>query len=276
MERAREVSLVFQPGASPTASEPIGEVLAKHLDGYQLRAGERLALPGWGTLIVERIDPPASVVAAGTQVEVDVPPRHGKGPMQLAFLVDASLTMGEGSPRAYDRAATLIDAVLMNGRSFLASAGIVVQGGETRHVIEPDTPESLTGAAIHRVDPKGTFDPGAGLERALAMLADAPEGPRAVLVVTDGDHDVADPLGLALPAAREGVHLVALAGSADPQLAEACRLAGGRAGDDPEQVFAALAETAGARPTWSPPPEAGDHEADPEFETVIDTMEERP
>lgn len=271
---ARAVSLLFQPGELPAASEGFADVLAKHLTGYRLHAGQRLALPGWPRLTVEEVDPPGGEVQAGTEVEITVPPRLGEGPVHLAFLVDGSLTMGEGSsPRPYDRAGALIDAFLMNGRSFLASAGIVVQGGETRHMEERGAPETLSGAQIHRVEPKGVFDLRAGLQRSLALLADAPEGPRAILLVTDGDLALAEPLATAVAVAREGAHLFAVANRPEEPLAEACRHTGGQASRDPEAVFGAIADVARAHATWSPPPSPERVGADAEFETVIETVE---
>lgn len=273
-EPARAVSLLFQPGELPAASEGFADVLARHLDGYRLHAGQRLALPGWPNVTVEDVDPPGGEVRPGTEVEITVPPRLGQGPVHLVFLVDGSLTMGEGSPSPYDRAATHIDAFMMNGRAFLASAGIVVQGGETRHVAELAPPDTLSGALIHRVEPKGIFDLEAGLRRALDVLADAPEGPRAILLVTDGDLGVAAPLATAVSVAREGARLFAVAGSLGRGLAEACRHTGGEASSEPEPVFEALAEVARARARWRPPQPTEPVEADPEFETVIETMED--
>lgn len=276
-ERARSVSLVFRPGELPAASEGFADVLAGHLCGRRLHAGERVALPGWPRFTVESVDPAGSEVGEGTEIEVTVPPRLGEGPLNLAILVDASLTMGtDGSPTAYQRAASLIDAFLMNGRSFLASAGILVQGGETRHVEEMASPETLSGALIHRVDPKGTFDLADGLQTALGLLEAADDGPRAILVVTDGDLDVADPLASAVQVARAGARLFAVAEDLPEALAEACEHTGGVGHRDPERVFDALAELAGARGRWSPPPDPHDPDGDPEFETVIETMQEEP
>lgn len=272
---ARRVALVFQPGEIPGASDGFADVLAKHLDGRRLSPGQRVALPGWPAFSVEQVEPPGSRIVAGTEVEITVPPRTGDGPIHLAFLVDASLTMGEGSPSAYDRAGALIDAVLLNGRSFLSSAAIVVQGGETRHVGERASPETLSGASIHRVEPRGTFDLDAGLARSLEVLEDAPDGPRCILVVTDGDLSVEDPVATAASAARQGACLFAATEQANERLAEACRHAGGRASGDAEAIFEALADIAGARASWSPPSQPERLEEDPEFETVIDTMEDR-
>jgi hypothetical protein len=273
-EPARAVSLLFQPGEVPAASDGFADVLARHLTGHRLRPGQRLALPGWPRMTVEDVEPPGGVVREGTRVEITVPPSLGEGPMHLAFLVDASLTMGEGSPSAYDRAAALIDAFMMNGRSFLDSTGIVVQGGETRHVEERDSPEAMSGALIHRVEPKGTFDLEAGLQRAPEVLADAPEGPRAILLVTDGDVALADPIGAASTVAREGARLFAVAEEPTAALADACRHTGGRADRSPEAVFAALADVVGAHASWSPPASPEETATDAEFETVIESMEE--
>ncbi|PSG98147.1 hypothetical protein BRD56_02035 [Thermoplasmatales archaeon SW_10_69_26] len=275
VERARAVSLVFRPGELPTASQGFADVLARHLVGRQLRAGQRVALPGWPRFTVESVDPPGGEVGEGTEVEVTVPPSTGEGPLHLAIVVDASLTMGtDGEPTAYQRAASLIDAFLMNGRSFLASAGIVVQGGETRHIEELASPETLSGAVIHRVEPKGTFDPSQGLDRALDLLEVADEGPRAIVLVTDGDLIVEDPLGSALHVARAGAHLFAVAERGLPALDEACRHTGGQASADAESVFDALAQVAGARGRWRSPPDPAEVASDPEFETVIETMED--
>lgn len=275
-EPAQAASLVFQPGDLPAASEGFADVLARHLSGHRLRAGQRVALPGWPRFTVEAVRPPGGEVRPGTRLEITVPPSLGEGPTSLAILVDASLTMGEnGSPTAYDRAAALIDAFLMNGRSFLAGAGIVVQGGETRYVEALASPETLSGALIHQVDPRGTFDLDGGLARCLDLLEAAEEGPRAILLVTDGDLGLADPLGSALVVARAGARLFAVAERLPPGLAEACRHTGGHASVDAQTVFERLAEASGARARWSPPGDPGPPDSDPAFETVIETMEDR-
>lgn len=271
---ARELSVLFWPGQLSGVFEGFGETLAGHLLGRRLERGQRVALPGWPPLTVEDVQPAGGEVRPGTAVEVTVPPSPGQGPLNLAILVDASLTMGEGEDTTpYDRAAALTDAFLMNGRSFLGAVAIVVQGGETRHVEELSDPQSLSGAAIHRVQPRGTFDLEEGLERALDVLEPAAEGPRAVLVATDGAVDVPDPLATALPVVHAGARLFALAGDPGSALRAACEHGGGVADSDPETVFAALAERAGARADWTPPPDP-DPVEEPRFEVVIETMEE--
>ncbi len=275
---ARSISVMVQPGEAPGAQGTFAEVLAQHMIGLRLEAGQRLALPGWPRMTVEEVDPPGSVVRGGTEVEISVPPSPGDGPVNLAILVDASLTMGRGTaPTPYDRAATVIDAFLMNGRFFLGSAGLVVQGGETRHVRSMGSPETMSGALIHQVEPKGTFALPGGLERALDVLEAAGEGPRAILLVTDGQVALADPLGLALRIAEAGTRLFAVAGSPDEAIQEICRHTGGQASQKPEPVFEALAALAGARADWSPPGDPQRVEpGERAFETVIETIEEPP
>lgn len=275
-EPAREVAVLFRPGDLPRVREGFAETLASHLVGRRVERGLRVALPGWPPLTVERVDPSSAIVQPGTEVEITVPPGPSEGPVNLAILVDASLTMGQGgSPTSYERAAGLIDAFLMNGRSFLASAGVVVQGGRTRHVEELAPPEEISGALIHKVDPKGTFDLEAGLERSLELLEDASEGSRAVLLVSDGDAEIADSLATALPVAQAGARLFAVTETVDAGLEGACEHTGGLAHRDPKNVFAALAAVARARADWRAPgtPEPVD-QTDPEFEVVIETMEE--
>lgn len=273
-DAARAVSLIFRPGDLPAATDGLGDTLARHLVGSRLRAGSCVALPGWPVMTVESVDPAGGEIREGTEVEITVPPRRGDGPLSLAILVDASLTMGAGgSPTPYDRAAPLVDAFLMNGRSFLGSAGIVVQGGEPRHVEALADPESLAGALIHRVEPKGVCDLRVGLDTALEVMAEAEEGPRAILLVTDGDLDLTDPLSPALDVARAGTHLFAVADRLGTPLADACRHTGGQASSDPQTVFEALADLAGARGAWLPPRSPASVDADASFETVIESVE---
>lgn len=274
-DQARTVSLMFRPGQLPSGSDNgFADTLARHLVGRRLRTGQRLALPGWPRMTVADVDPPEGEVGPRTEIEISVPPGLGDGPMHIAILVDASLTMGEGrSPTAYDRAASLIEAFLLNGRSFLASAGIVVQGGETRHIEPLTSLDTLSGAVIHRVEPKGIFDLEAGLEASLDVLEKAGEGPRAVLLVTDGDLGLLNPLNPALSVARSGTRLYAVAEDLSNSLAEACRHTGGVASQEAETVFEAIADVVGARGSWRPPESPDNQEDEGAFETVIESVE---
>lgn len=273
-ERARELSLLFAPEDVRYVPEGFGRTLASHLTGQRLETGDRVALPGWPAATVEAIEPAGAEVGPGTELTVNLPPEHGTGATSVVMLVDASLTMGQGEVGAFEEAARAIDGFLLNGRSFLAQAGIVVQGGSTRERGEPAPPEDLTGASILKVEPRGTFDLDAGLEQALGMLEDAPAGPQAIVVFTDGDDPPEDPLTTARPVLHAGVTLFAVTPNVRP-FAELCSYSGGHAAEEPGPVFEALAELAGSQARWEPPrhpgPDADDEEY--EFEVVIEAME---
>jgi len=247
--------------------------MASHLLGQTARRGEQILLPGWAPVLVESVTPAGSIIGEGTEIEVHVPPGHDQGPLSLAIVVDASLTMGEGKPSNFDRAATLVDALLLSGRAFVNSAGVLVQGGTTRHATDLTPPEDLSGALIHCVEPKGTFAIDDGIERAREPLADV-EGPKAIVVVTDGDAAPENALDTAAPLAREGVGLFAIAPGEPTRLRRACEMTGGTASADPETVFDALADAAGATGEWIEPEPPDPDASDPEFEVVIERVEE--
>lgn len=273
--RARTLELLFAAGDLHRIPEGFGSTLAAHLVGAELSRGERLALPGWPSATVEAIEPEGAKVGPGTELTVHVPPRPSEGALSLVVLVDASLTMGKGDPSPFQRAASTIDGILLNGRSFVQSVGIVVQGGSTRQVDPLCPPEDASGASILKVEPRGTFEVDAGIGQALELLEEAPEGPRAVLVVTDEPEPVADALEAARPALHAGVPLFALTPEPGARFIEACELTGGCAASEPEAVFEPLAKLAGSQARWTPPvePEPADVDEDYEFEVVIETVE---
>lgn len=273
-EQVDRLSLLFDPEDVRRVPEGFGHTLAGHLVGREVSRGDRIALPGWPVATVETAEPAGEVVP-GTEITIHVPPRPTEGAMSLVVLVDASLTMGKGDPSPFERASRVIDGVLLNGRAFLQAAGIVIQGGTTRQVDPLKGPEELSGPSILKVDPKGTFDLDAGIERALELLEDAPDGPRAVLLVTDGDDPPTSPLDRARPLLHAGVTLFTLTDEAVEPFDEVCSVTGGRAMDDPSGVFEAVAELAGSQATFRMPeaPEPSIDE-DYEFEVVIETMEE--
>jgi hypothetical protein len=270
--RARAASLLFPPGTPLEEPEARGSPLAEHLDARTLARGDTVEAPGGTAGVVEAVDPDPGEVGSDTELTVVVPELAPEGALSLAVLVDASLTMGKGDPSAYEEAADIVDAVLLNGRAFLQSVGLVVQGGETRDVQGPMVPEDATGASILRERPRGRFDLRAGLEATADLLDGAPRGRRAVLLVTDDADAVDDPVGLAGYLARERVALHALAPEEAQALSSACAWTGGAAATDAERVFEALAEHAGSAATWAPPPER-DLDEDATFEVVIDAVE---
>lgn len=269
---ADTVSLMFQADALSRVPEGLGGALAAHLVGQEVARGQRLALPGWPIVIVDDVEPSPARVEPGTEVTVHVPPETGEGALSLVVLVDASLTMGRGDPSPYQEAAHVLDGFLLNGRAFLQGVGIVVQGGETRHTEPLASPEEATGASILRVQPRGTFDLDAGLERALELLDEAPEGPRAVLVLSDDGDAVGDPLATARGPLQAGVGLFAVTANPDAGWDTSCRLTGGLADETPGPVFETLAERAGAEVPWVPP-EGAPGGQEEEFEVVVETLE---
>lgn len=274
--RARRLSLLFAAEDVRRVPEGFGRTLASHLVGSTLDRGDRVCLPGWPPATVEAIEPEGSEVAPGTEVTLHVPPRPSEGALSLVIVVDASLTMGKGAPSPFQEAASAIDALLLNGRSFLQSSGLVVQGGSTRHVDPLRPPEDVTGAAILKVDPRGTFDLDEGLDQALDLLEDAPDGPRAILLITDEDDPVRDPLDTARPSLHAGVPLFAWTPDPAEGLVELCEITGARACDEIEQAFEELAALAGSEVEWTPretAPPAVEEDEDYEFEVVIETVE---
>lgn len=269
---ADTVSVMFQAGEMTRVPEGVGRSLAGHLVGRTLERGQHVALPGWPTAIVESVEPDPGEVVPGTQVDVHVPPPTTEGALSLAIVVDASLTMGQGDPSSYEEAAAVADAVVLNGRAFLQAVGLVVQGGETREAGPLEAPQDVTGASILKVRPRGTFDALGGLQAGLDLLEDAPDGPRAVLLVTDEADALADPIEAAAPLLRAGVALFAVTPEPGEALGEACRWTGGLADTDAGPVFEAMAALAGTRATWTPPQDIGTDDGH-EFEVVIEAME---
>lgn len=270
--RADSVSLVFQADALARVPDGLAAALAAHLVGQEVTPGQRVALPGWPTVIVDAVEPDPGRIEPGTDVSVHVPPTSGSGAMSLVVLVDASLTMGRGDPSPYEEAAHVLDGLLLNGRAFLQTAGIVVQGGETRHTEPLTSPEEVTGASILKVQPRGTFDLDAGLDRALELLEEAPEGPHAIVVLSDDGDAVADPLATARAPLQAGVGLYAVTRDPSTGWQACCSLTGGLADEEPGPVFERLAERAGAEIPWTPPAGTpGDEQH--EFEVVVETME---
>lgn len=276
--RARELALLFAADDIRRVPEGYGRTLAGHLVGTELERGDRVALPGWPTATVEAIEPAGGEIVPGTELTLHVPPRPSEGALNLVLLVDASLTMGKGDPSPFQEAAATIDALLLNGRSFTQTAGVVVQGGSTRQVDPLQPPEDASGASILKVEPRGTFDLDGGLERALELLEDVPAGPRAIVLLTD-DEAIDDALETARPALHAGVPVFAVTPEPDETLIEMCELTGGLASSTPEDVFEGLTELVGTSADWSPPEEPAPTPEEPEdyeFEVVIETVEGAP
>lgn len=278
-KRARRVSLFFETGQVARLPDGFGRTLASHLIGSTARKGETVHLPGWPAALVDLVDPEGAEIGPGTRVELHAPPPSTRGALSLVVVADASLTMGKkrGSETRFEHTARLIDSVLLNGRSFIGEAGIIVQGGATRESMAMQVPEELAGAAILRVEPKGTFDLAQGIDKAVDLLEDAPQGPRAILVVTDGSDAPKDDLSAVRPAMHAGAAVIALSMQASERLDKLCRPTGGLATTDPEEAFRRLAELAGTQADWTPPSEPEtptDETEDPyEFEVVIETIE---
>lgn len=278
-KRAQRVSLFFETRQIARLPDGFGRTLASHLIGSTARKGAKIHLPGWAPALVDLAEPEGAQIGPGTTVELHAPPPATRGALSLAVVADASLTMGkkrQGETR-FEHTARLIDAILLNGRSFIGEAGIVVQGGTTRETEPLQGPEELAGAAILRVEPKGTFDLAQGIERAVELLADAPAGPRAVLVVTDGSDAPKDDLSAVRPAMHAGATVVTISMAPSQRLEALCEPTGGLATTEPEEAFRRLAELAGTQADWTPPtaPETPTREKeDPyEFEVVIETIE---
>lgn len=275
-QRAQSLSLLFAAEDVRRVPEGFGRTLASHLVGETLERGERVHLPGWPPATVESVEPEGAEIAPGTELTLHVPPTTSEGALSLVLLVDASLTMGKGDPSPFQEAASGIDALLMNARSFVQATGLVVQGGATRQVDPLRAPEDVSGAAILKVDPRGTFDLDDGLDQALSLLEETPPGPRAILLITDEDDPVSDPLETARPALHAGVPVMAWTPDPAPGLVELCELTGGAANDEIDGAFEALAALAGSEATWTPretEPPTVDEEQDYEFEVVIETVE---
>ncbi len=277
--RAEHVSLLFDPGDVQRVPPGLGSTLAGHLVGYTVSKGERVCLPGWPDALVEDVHPDPGRVESGTEVTLHVPPGAREGPLSLVIVVDASLTMGKGSPSRYSEAATLVDALLLNGRSFTQEAGLILQGGDTRNAVPLRAPDEVSGASILKIEPRGTFDLDQGLHQALTLLEDTGPGPRAIVVITDEDPRIEEPLDTAGPLLRAGTMLSMIAPDAGEATREACRWTGGLVAQRAEPVFDALAELAQTRATWTPPEQAGFNvqDDDPhEFEVVIEAVEGSP
>lgn len=275
--RAEHVSLLFDPDTVHRVPEGLGSTLASHLLGSTMTRGDRVSLPGWPLLTVEDATPSPSTIRPGTDVTLHVPPSTRQGPLSLVIVVDASLTMGKGDPSAYEEAASFVDALLLNARSFTQAVGLVVQGGRTRTVESLKAPDDATGASILKVKPRGTFNLEEGIEKGLGQLETAAEGPRAVIVITDEGDAVEAPLELARPALRAGAALFLMAPGPRKAVEEGCRLTGGGAFEDAGDVFKALASLAGTDASWEPPEatsfEPGDDDDANEFEVVIEAVE---
>ncbi len=278
-KRARRVSLFFETGQVTRLPDGFGRALASHLIGSPAHKGKNIHLPGWPTALVDLVEPEGATIGPGTRIELHAPPPVTRGALSLVVVADASLTMGKKREPGtrFEHTARLIDAVLLNGRSFIGQAGIVVQGGTTRETIPLQGPEELAGASILRVEPKGTFDMAQGLQQAVEMLDDAPQGPLAVLVMTDGSDVPKDDLSAVRPAMHAGAAVVALSIEPSERLQALCQPTGGLATTDPEEAFRKLAELAGTQADWTPPREpetTPDEKEDPyEFEVVIETIE---
>ncbi|MDX1612042.1 MAG: VWA domain-containing protein [Candidatus Thermoplasmatota archaeon] len=276
-QRAERLSLLFAPSDVHHLDQGFAEALAAHLVGLEVATGDHLHLPGWPPARIDEVVPAGSTVGPGTRVEVHLPPELQEGALSLVVLVDASLTMGKGGAESpFRHAAQLLDALLLNARSFLARAGIVVQGGTTRHVEPLADPTDLTGASILKVTPQGTFDLAAGIQRAVDLLANGPSGPKAIVVLTDGEDAPKDHLPVVRPALHAGAVVLAHAPKTSERLNTLCQESGGRASTDPEEVFDHLTTLAGTDATWVPPatePTRSGKEEPHEFEVVIETLE---
>lgn len=275
--RAEHVSLLFDSDTVHRVPEGLGSTLASHLLATTVERGDRLSLPGWPTLMVEDAEPSPSTIRPGTDVTLHVPPTTRAGPLSLAVVVDASLTMGKGEPSAYQEAAAFVDALLLNARSFTQAVGLVVQGGQTRSSEGLEAPDDLTGASILKVKPRGTFNLKEGITKGLDLLEGGGEGPCAVVVVTDDGDAVEEPLELARSTLRAGVALLVMAPEPGEAMNEGCRLTGGGAFEHPGDVFKALTSLASTDASWEPPEATsfepgGDGDAD-EFEVVIEAVE---
>lgn len=271
---AQRVSLLFEVHRIDHLPDTFGQVLATHLLGTPVSVGARVALPGWPTALVDACEPNDAVVEPGTEVEVYIPPPTAPGPLDLVAVVDASLTMGKGTPSRFERIAETLDSFLLNGREFLAQAGIVVQGGATRHADRLRPVEDVAGASILKVTPKGTFDLAGGLAKATELLEERPQGPGVVLVLTDGGSAPKDALAAARPVLRSGAKLVILSLEPHAGLDELARVADGLATNDPGLAFAYLGELAGSKAHWVPPAPGYVPQQAYEFEVVIEALED--
>lgn len=278
-KRAHRVSLFFEAGQVARLPDGFGQTLASHLIGSTAHEGKSIHLPGWPTALVDLVEPEGAIIGPGTRVELHAPPPVTRGALSLVVVADASLTMGKKreTETRFEHTARLIDSVLLNGRSFIGEAGIVVQGGTTRDTIPLQGPEELAGASILRVEPKGTFDLAKGIQQAVELVDQAPQGPRAVLVVTDGSDVPKDDLSAVRPAMHAGAAVVALSMEPSHRLQDLCQPTGGLATTEPEEAFRKLAELAGTQADWTPPRQPDtptDRTEDPyEFEVVIETIE---
>lgn len=274
---ATKLTVLFPPGQLRWGPESVAETLADHLVGQTLQPGAPLALPGWPVATVETIEPAGATVGPGTELEILVPPTSEPGGLNVAFLVDASLTMRQGDETTrYENAAHTLDGILLSGRGFLSTAGTVVQGGTTRHVEPLASPEACSGASILKVQPRGTFELDAGLKASLELVAEAPAGPRAVLIVTDGQQAPKDLDACTRLAVHAGTTVIALAPDPPTELTQLCQATGGACYSTPERAFEHLATLAGAQAIWQPAPPPGQTNGqDPdEFEAVIERVEE--
>lgn len=274
--RAEHVALLFDPDTVHRVPEGLGSTLASHLLGKTVSRGDRVALPGWPLLMVEDVDPNPSTIRPGTDVTLHVPPTTRQGPLCLVIVVDASLTMGKGEPAPYEQAASFVDTLLLNARSFTQGVGMIVQGGQTRAVEPLKSPDDASGASILKVKPRGTFALEEGIKKGLKELENAGEGPLAVIAITDDGDAVDDALDLARPALHAGAALFIKAPNPSEAMQEGCRLTGGGAFEEARDVFKALASLVGTDARWETSDAtsfAPGEDGTSEFEVVIEAIE---